>query len=313
MDTIVAVVPTFNRKDMVRKCLQSLVGQSHPLDAVIVVDNGSTDGTAEMLVTEFPEVQCVYVPEPCGSAGGFNKGIDFAYRKGYEWIWLMDNDAVPASNALEMLVRALQLMDGRVFNSVVVTPDRETINWGYHLYNSDNYQDGMRIIRTVSELISLGKPILNGLAQFYTGSLIHRAVIDSVGLPNPGFFTRGDEVDYVLRIQQAGFKTYTVVESRAIHPQEPIRSIKLLGRKFSVSVMPPWKQYYALRNGLINEKRFNFGQRSFPLYYITFFLASCIRSWILPDNKCLRLMYMLWGYVDGVRGRLYVNPSIRVR
>src|SRR5512139_592821 len=101
MDKIAAVVPTYNRKMLVRDCLKALVGQTRSLDAIIVVDNGSTDGTAEMLAAEFPQARCMHVPEPCGSAGGFNKGIELAYHLGYDWIWLMDNDAVPASDALE--------------------------------------------------------------------------------------------------------------------------------------------------------------------------------------------------------------------
>lgn len=309
MDKIAVVVPTHNRKKELRDCLQALANQSHPLDAIVIVDNGSTDGTAEMLATEFPKVRRMYVPKPCGSAGGFNKGIDLAYHLGYDWIWLMDNDAMPAPDALELLVRASQSVDGWVFNSLVVTPDGETINWGYNLCHGDSYQDGFRLIFTVSELARLGKPILNGLAQFYTGSLIHRSVIEAVGLPTPGFFTRGDETDYVLRIQEAGYKTFTVVGSRVIHPPETLKCVKFLGRDFKAPMMPPWKQYYVVRNDLINRRRFNF--KHMPSSFRSF-LTYCGRCLVLPDQRPLRLLYTLWGFLDGVRGRLYVNPWIRM-
>jgi GT2 family glycosyltransferase len=313
MDKIAAVVPTYNRKKELRDCLKALVSQTRSLDAIIIIDNGSTDGTADMLAAEFPQVRSMYVPEPCGSAGGFNKGIDLAYHLGYDWIWLMDNDAVPASDALELLVCASQSVDGRVFNSLVVTPDGENINWGYNLYHGDRYQDGSRLIRTVAELTHLGKPILNGMAQFYTGSLIHRSVIDAVGLPTPGFFTRGDEVDYVLRTQEAGYKTYTVLESRVIHPPETFKCTKFLGRDVKTPMMPPWKQYYAIRNDLIIARRFNFAPRPFPFYYLRLFLSTCGRCLVLPDQRLLRLLYTLWGFLDGALGRLYVNSSIKVR
>jgi len=313
MGTVAAIVPTYNRKGMVRDCLQALFNQTRPLDAIILVDNGSTDGTAEMLAVEFPKVQRVYFRDPCGSAGGFNRGIELAYHLGYDWIWLMDNDAVPASDALELLVRASESVEGWVFNSLVVTPDGENINWGYNLYEGDRIQDGYRRIRTVAELAHLGKPMFNGMAQFYTGALIHRSVIHAVGLPTPGFFTRGDEVDYVLRIQEAGYKTYTVLDSRVIHPPETLQRRKVLGRDFKAPVMPPWKQYYAVRNDLIIGQCFNFSPRPFPLYYFRLFLSCCGRCLVFPDQRLLRLLYTLWGLLDGVRGRLYVNSRIKVR
>ena len=312
MDRISAVVPTYNRREQLRVCLRSLQAQTHVLDAIIVVDNGSTDGTAEMLSAEFPRVERTYVEKPCGSAGGFNKGIDLAHRAGYDWVWLMDNDAVPASDALELLVRASRSMDGRVFNSLVITPDGENVNWGYNLYSGDRYKEGSRLVETVAELTALGKPVLNGMAQFYTGSLIHRSVIDAVGLPTPGFFTRGDEVDYVLRIQEAGFKTYTVVASRAIHPPETTKSAMLLGREVKVPVMSPWKQYYVIRNDLIVGRRFKLAHGPSPLYYVRTFLSYCGRSLVLPDKRFLRLLYTIWGFIDGVQNHLYVNPWIKV-
>jgi rhamnopyranosyl-N-acetylglucosaminyl-diphospho-decaprenol beta-1,3/1,4-galactofuranosyltransferase len=310
MDKIAAVIPTCNRKDLLQACLHSIACQMRSLDAIIVVDNGSSDGTAEMIASDFPQVQTIYEPLACGSAGGFSKGIALAHSLGYEWVWLMDNDALAARDSLSYLVKASQTSDGRVFNSLVIAPDGKNINWGYNLYNGDCYQHGHQCLKTIAEIEALGKPIVNGMAQFYTGSLIHRCVIDSVGLPTPGFFTRGDEVDYVLRIQEAGYKTYTVVKSRAVHPSEPWVSRRFLGHAFSAPVMPPWKQYYTLRNDLINARRFHFS-KSFSPFRV--FMTFCGRCFILSDRKLLRLIYTLWAFIDGIRNRVYVNPRINMR
>jgi hypothetical protein len=117
----------------------------------------------------------------------------------------------------------------------------------------------------------------------------------------------------VLRIQQAGYKTYTVLDSRAIHPPEALKCTKVLGRELKAPIMPPWKQYYAVRNDLIIGRCFNFAPHPFPFYYLRLFLSYCGRCLVLPDQRLLRLLYTLWGFLDGARGRLYVNSSIKVR
>ncbi len=311
MDTIVAIIPTFNRREMLRDCLNALAAQTRPLNLMIVVDNGSADGTRQMISNEFPEVQYVFIEKPCGSAGGFAEGFKIAMAQGYEWVWLMDNDAYPAPDGLERLLNAAQSSTSKVFNSLVIAPDGETINWGYHLYSGATYRDGVRTIKTVSEILSLGKPILNGLAQFYPGALLHRDVVSRVGVPTPGFFTRGDEVDYALRIQRAGFITLTVVASRVTHPLEPRIHIKFMGQELDYPWMSPMKQYYALRNAVINGRKYNFNGDASIRSYCRLFLSYCRMSLALPDRQGLRLIYTAMAFADGIAGRLYVNNFVR--
>jgi rhamnopyranosyl-N-acetylglucosaminyl-diphospho-decaprenol beta-1,3/1,4-galactofuranosyltransferase len=310
MSRIAVVIPTHNRQDLLRVCLKSVFEQSLSPELVLVVDNGSTDGTREMVNAEFPQAQYLFIPEPCGSAGGFAAGVRFAMDQGYEWVWLMDNDAYPAPDALDVLVRAAQSMSGKVFNSLVVTPDGGSVNWGYHYYLGDDYHTGRRLYSTVRELLTLNQPVLNGLAQFYPGALIHREVIEKVGVPTPEFFTRGDEVDYVLRIQEAGFKTYTVVTSRVTHPPEPYYTTCALGRTVQVPTLAPWKQYYALRNHIINSRRHGWDRAGWLGQALRLSVSYAFRSLVLPDHKLRRLWYTYLGLTDGILGRLYVNRTL---
>ncbi len=307
---IAAIVPTSNKRDLLRECLSGLTCQTHPPDTVLVVDNGSTDGTAEMVRSEFPVVEYHSLPEPCGSAGGFAEGIRAAHGNGYDWLWLMDNDAIPYPDALAKLVAAAKEVVGKVYNSLVVTPGGVRINWGYHLYSGDTHHDGCRMIESVAELESLGKPVVCGLAQFYTGSLIHRSVIDAVGLPKLGYFTRGDEVDYVLRIQLAGFKTYTVVGSRVMHPAEPRGSLRIFGRQLCYPIVAPWKQYYVLRNEIVNLRRYEFGGHRSTAHFVKLLIIFCAGSMILPDQKLTRVRNSIWAFLDGICGRVYVNRRV---
>src|SRR5690348_16018999 len=101
---ICAVVVTCNRWKYLQQCLAAIRQQTFAVSAVFVIDNASTDGTYERLSIEFPWVTHVRLPENVGSSGGFHEGIKQAYAAGFDWLWVMDDDAVPKGNALEKLV-----------------------------------------------------------------------------------------------------------------------------------------------------------------------------------------------------------------
>jgi GT2 family glycosyltransferase len=89
---VCAVVVTYNRRDLLRECLVSLQAQTHVPDTILVVNNASTDGTAQMLSAEFAQLEVLTLAENVGGAGGFHAGMKWAYEQGYDWLWLMDDD-----------------------------------------------------------------------------------------------------------------------------------------------------------------------------------------------------------------------------
>jgi len=108
MERIAALVVTFNRKDVLIHTLEAVMNQTRKPDLLVIVNNGGTDGTGEFL-EEFSktheDVEILNMSENLGGAGGFSRGIHYVYDKGqYDWGWLMDDDAIPAPNALETLL-----------------------------------------------------------------------------------------------------------------------------------------------------------------------------------------------------------------
>lgn len=141
---VCAVVVTYNRRDLLQVCLASLMRQTRPIDALIIVDNASTDNTHDILLekgyldslppvnisepffigskkvidkydinriegeTEFSgwegEVFYIRMHNNTGGAGGFHEGVKYGYEMGFDWIWLMDDDGYPHENALEKLM-----------------------------------------------------------------------------------------------------------------------------------------------------------------------------------------------------------------
>jgi len=108
---VVAVVVTWNRRDLLAEALRAVLAQ-HPAPArVIVVDNASDDGTGQLLTDAFPSVEVVATRHNTGGAGGFAIGVDRALRGSSAVptaLWLMDDDTIPEAGALGALIGARQ-------------------------------------------------------------------------------------------------------------------------------------------------------------------------------------------------------------
>jgi GT2 family glycosyltransferase len=110
-ERVVAVVVTYNRKDLLCECLRALLGQSGPVHKILVINNQSTDGTLEMLQQEFSSalnsvLSILTLSSNVGGAGGFYAGMKAAYEAGADWIWLLDDDTIAQPDTLLELFSA---------------------------------------------------------------------------------------------------------------------------------------------------------------------------------------------------------------
>ena len=228
METVAAVVVTYNRLDDLKKCLQSLQAQTRPLDAIFVVNNGSTDGTAEWLDNR-PNLT-VLTQSNLGGAGGFATGIEAAFKAGYDWLWCMDDDCLAVSDALEALLKS-PVLGPCVKNCVSV-----------NIRNNDElafYVDlPNKSFRKVTDMASYD--LIYGVASFFNGTLISSEVVKVVGVPDKKLFIWGDEVEYMSRIKKMGFPVVTVPKSVFFHPPSVDRD--------GIPWPGAWKNYYRIRN-----------------------------------------------------------------
>src|SRR5919199_1799742 len=88
---VFVVIPNWNARDFVGECLQALERQTLPHE-VIIVENGSTDGSAEFIRETFPHLQLLAFPDNAGFAGGVNRGIRPALEQGADYVVLLNND-----------------------------------------------------------------------------------------------------------------------------------------------------------------------------------------------------------------------------
>ncbi len=104
---VVAVIVTWNRRELLAEALRATLGQTRAPDRVLVVDNASTDGTDQLLREDFAGVDVVRTMHNCGGAGGFALGIRTALEAVPDpLVWLLDDDTVPEPSALAELIDA---------------------------------------------------------------------------------------------------------------------------------------------------------------------------------------------------------------
>ena len=99
---ITAVVVTYNRLELLKRVITALKSQTVPVDKIIVINNGATDGTKEWLDSQ--DSLIAIHQDNVGGAGGFYRGIKEALTTKADWIWCMDDDVFPTSQCLEQLI-----------------------------------------------------------------------------------------------------------------------------------------------------------------------------------------------------------------
>jgi GT2 family glycosyltransferase len=236
------VVVTYNRAALLTRMLAGLSALDRQPDAVIVVDNASTDHTATVLDGAGFEhsglkLQVIRPDDNLGGAGGFHAGVEAAHQQGFDRIWLMDDDVVPAPDCLDVLLGVDEdcLMavredtSGRLVEKAAVTFD---------LRNPLRLKPKTQMVETAYASRSAMPELVEIQVVAFEGFMVRRRVIDAIGLPDPGYFIFYDDVDFALRARRAGFRIYAVRDAVLVRQLDFDQQHDLAG----------WKGYYMYRN-----------------------------------------------------------------
>jgi GT2 family glycosyltransferase len=153
IQTVVAVVVTYNRKVLLAECLTALLSQSYQIEKIVLVNNACTDGTLNYLQEQGflinDKIDCQSMVNNIGGAGGFHFGMKAAMKYNPDWIWIMDDDTIPYENSLEALLIAKTKIKEKVsfLASRVVDTEGEFMNTPgiSRKVSSNGLQDGCTI------------------------------------------------------------------------------------------------------------------------------------------------------------------------
>jgi GT2 family glycosyltransferase len=288
MEKAIAVVVSYNRQALLSECITALRNQTRPLDAILVVNNGSTDNT-ELWLKNQQDVFTI-TQKNIGSGGGFNTGISWAFKNGYSWIWCMDDDGYPKETAFQNLLNApfdnLHLRNCAVVNK----EDKNSFVW-----KTGNFW----------KLDEVDSKYIHGIGHPFNGTLIHRTIIERVGLPKTELFLWGDESEYFQRITAKNkIPVSTVTDSVHYHPASAF------SYKNDWDFSTNWKMYYYVRNRFHTHKtQFGSHVRAFMSY--GFFLAALVGIILVyqKTNKLQKLSFIIWPVVDAITNNFTQTPA----
>jgi GT2 family glycosyltransferase len=291
---VCAVVVTFNRCALLRRCLEALQSQSHVPDSILVVNNASTDGTEEMLRQEFPQLPVLRLEQNMGGAGGFHAGMKQAYEEGYDWLWLMDDDGVPAPDCLENLLE--HAAPNRVL--VPIQQDSSGRHYGLTVWRGQH-------VDIAAEIKAAPGAQRDDFLFAFVGPLIPRQIVERIGLPNKDFFIWLDDWDYATRIRrQPDLEIVAVPNATFFHEAGGAsREVRFLGRRSIRSTQPAWKIYYGARNGLYLLTRGGREPRRMAAYFRGE-LKLMLGDLVYEPERWQRMRMRLLGIRDGALGRM---------
>jgi len=291
-NSVCAVIVTYNRKDKLLECLRRLYQSSVRPQGVLVVDNASSDGTAEMVRRLFPDAGLIVLENNLGGAGGFDAGMRQAYASGYEYVWLFDDDAYVEPDCLGLLLEQAHRAD------VIVPIQLDQTGRKYGVYRWDN---------GYVEVDKTGDGLVEIEIFAFVGPLIKRHVIEKVGFIRVDFFICADDIEYSLRIRNAGLKVLCHLGAVFHHDYggKTVR-VRRLGRVSARSNQPAWKNYYSVRNDILIARSMNTPLPERVGIWLNLtkkFARSSLGEIIYEKNFLQKWKYTLIGVRDGLLNR----------
>ena len=290
MEKVIAVVVTYNRQKLLCECITALRNQTRRIDKILVINNGSNDGTESWLEQQ-TDLEFL-TQKNVGSGGGFFTGIKEAYQKNYDWVWLMDDDGYPKQDALQNLLEGPDEKICLRNCAVINREDRKSFVW-----KTGNY----------SAIDEVTEEMIPNYAHPFNGTLLHKELIKKVGLPKKELFIWGDETEYYHRIiTKYKIPFYTKTNSIHYHPASAY------SYKKDWDYTSNWKMYFYVRNRFhILKTRYSGKPVTALAMYILFLVSfSGVILVYQKSNKLKKINFMIWPVKDALKNNCQATPSL---
>jgi GT2 family glycosyltransferase len=303
---ILIQVHTWNDADVIGTALDAILHQTLSVDEIVIVDNGSADGTAQL---EYPDlVTVIRHPVNLGTSGSVKTGLEYARAQGYDWIWVLDADSVPRRDALELLVGLVET-SGQDQDAIgVVCSSHDLTKLGQMLRGRLLTPGGPRLPKPIED-----RNYIACDSVIWSGALINVAVVERIGLPRAGTvgcwqdlsLDYGD-TEYTYRIHRAGYRILVHCDSIIDHPVGRGLHGRILGCNLYSTNHSAFRRYLYFRNLIFFWLRI-YHRRNWPMLLVWFgyrlgvILAGII---LLESERGAKLKACLLGIRDGLRGRL---------
>ena len=245
---VLAHIHTFNDAGFIQQAVDSLERQTRPPDAIVIVDNASTDGTLDTTFSR--RVRVVRNPTNLGTSGAIGVGFSKALEEEFDWTWVLDPDSVPQPDALENLLTFFEGLPPSESEQVCFLACRLPADSGGILYKPMIFTNS-----TIKDAPIESAATYTRCDFFlWSGCLFRMRAVVKIGLPSADYFTDLTELEYGYRARGLGFKSY-VVHSSVLHqdvgrpPGVVVTPFWKIGRlEFAFYEVSPLRSYYHSRN-----------------------------------------------------------------
>lgn len=292
---LAVVILNWNAADDTVRCVRDVAAWERIQPTILVVDNGSADGSPEAISRECPEVHLVRCPTNLGFAGGNNRGIGEALSMGDAPILLLNNDAWVGQSDVIRLLETLQANEriGLIGPLLFDAAHRDRLL-------AAGSKDPARHHHSHHRELPAGGPV--HIVECVPGTVIvgRAEVFRTVGLLDEDYFFSSEVADLCLRARQHGYLSAIDTRARAFHD---------LGR--SSELRDTLHTYYIVRNRFLLIRKFHRRWRAlFYGFWTLYSLALSLKvQW---DGKLATARAVRLGLADGLRGR-FGGQSERVQ
>lgn len=284
------VIVNYNGAKYQNDSIRSLKNMDYHNYEIIVVDNGSTDNSLELLRKEFDDVLIVETNKNLGVAAGNNIGIRYALKRNAEYVLLLNNDIELSENVLSLLVQ-------NASNRIMTVPkiyyyDKKRViwsaggevnwKWGLPYHIGQDKPDNARF--NIKKVVEIAPTCC---------MLIHKEVFIKVGYMDEKYFMYFDDTDFCIRANDKGYKILYIPEAKMWHKVSSSSG----GANSKIC------RYYVSRNILyfMNKYRNRVGNKKYN------YIIGQIKYSIMHYRKDKNAKYILLGFLDYLRGKMYIR------
>jgi GT2 family glycosyltransferase len=300
--SVASVTTAYNGAHALARHLDALLGQKRPLQEIIVVDNASTDETRSLLAARYPDLTVLRMPENLGVGGALAAGLAYATgQKKHDWIWMFDQDSIPAPDALGIMLKEEQLLKHNasevgILAALAVDQQMEISSTPWFWRN--------RFIKPRAELLS--QPLLFTDLVITSGSMVRRKLVETIGLPRSDFFMDFVDYEYCLRARSRGYKIAVITRAKLRHEIGRARTMRFLGRRWFWSGHRPFREYYMSRN-LAYSVWWLYPSLAAKVSVLRHLMRHAIGVLLFGSEKLDCLKKMAQGFWDGRKASLGVR------
>ena len=247
MNTIVVLL-NWNSGEYTIPCIESLLKSRVPPSKIIVIDNGSTDGSPERIDKEYPLVELIRNKYNVGFAAGSNQGIRRAIDLGADFVWLLNNDTLVDHECLgELLKAARRFPTGACFSGKIYLANTNNVIWyagGYrHCLNLGAYHSSRGQVDNDKQDEAKPVSFLSGCCMLFP-----RWALDSLGLFIDDYFCFSEDNEWCWRATSAGVQLFYVPSAKLWHHVSASASKNDMAE--GPSAIPAKSWYFLIRNHL---------------------------------------------------------------